>query len=128
MAKNKKAKKIFILEDDSFSIKIYTSRLTKAGYEVATTSTADEVIRLAEDFDPDLFMLDIMVQTGNGFDVIQSLRKHKKFKKTPIITLSNLGDENDIARATKLGANKYFVKSNTRFAEVIEKIDTLMKK
>ena len=70
MADDKKAKKIFILEDDSFSIKIYTSRLTKVGYEVTSTPNANEVSRLAEDFSPDGRALYYTTDEGSEFSYI----------------------------------------------------------
>jgi DNA-binding response OmpR family regulator len=120
-------KKIFIVEDDSFSIKIYSSYLEKGGFEVIATPQASEVIRLAKKTKPNLFIIDLMLQDGDGFEVIESLRKTAGFKKTPIIALSNLGQDDDINRATKKGANKYFIKSNVRFQEVIETIKKMIK-
>ena len=128
MADSTDKKKILILEDDSFSQKIYISRLNKENYAVTGTPSAVEVIRLAKKIKPDLFIVDMMVQDGNGFDVVKELRGLKEFKKTPIIALSNLGQEDDIVRAAKAGIDKYFVKSNTRFQEVLEEINKLIKK
>ena len=68
----------------------------------------------------------MMVQDGNGFDAVLDLRKIGSLKKTPIITLSNLGNEDDIVRAAKIGIDKYFVKSNTRFQEVVDEIAKLI--
>lgn len=121
-------KKILILEDDSFSQKIYISRLNKENYEVTGTPSATETIRLAKQIKPDLFIIDLMVQDGNGFDVVKELRSQKEFKKTPMIALSNLGQEDDIVRAAQAGIDKYFVKSNTRFQEVVDEIKKLISK
>ena len=113
-------KKILIVEDDKFSLKLYSHLLGEEGYEIIATPRASEVARLAEENKPDLFIVDIMLQDGNGFNIIKKIRAIADFKKTPIIALSNLGQEADIDEAKKNGANEYFVKSNTRFQEVID--------
>jgi CheY-like chemotaxis protein len=56
----------------------------------------------------------------DGFAVLAALRTRKD--NTPVIVSTNLGQEEDIERAKKLGAQDYFVKSNTPIAEVIEHI------
>ena len=123
----KSQKKILIIEDDKFSLKLYSHLLGEEGYEVIATPNAGEVIRLTKADKPDLFIVDLMLQDGNGFSIIKSIRSTKGFKKTPIIVLSNLGQESDINEALKKGADKYFVKSNIRFAEVVDTVKKMIK-
>ena len=122
-----KNNKILIVEDDKFSLKLYSNLLTKEGYEIYATPNANDVSRLIKEKKPNLFIIDLMLQDGNGFDLIKNIRNTTGYKKTPIIVLSNLGQEADIAEATKKGATKYFVKSNVRFQEIIETIKKLLK-
>ena len=124
MSKNKK---VLIVEDDQFSLKLYTHLLSEAGYKIVATPNANEVIRLAKKDKPSLFIIDLMLQDGNGFSLIKEIRSTVGFKKTPIIVLSNLGQESDIDEAIKKGANKYFVKSNVRFQEVVETVKKMIK-
>lgn len=123
----KKNKKILIVEDDQFTLKLYAHLLEEEGFAVIKTPTSKEVMRLALSDKPDLFIIDLMLVEGDGFKVIKELRKTNQFKKTPIIVLSNLGQETDINEAVANGANKYFVKSNTRFQEVVETVKKLIK-
>ncbi|HBU07355.1 MAG TPA: response regulator [Candidatus Magasanikbacteria bacterium] len=122
----KTKKKILIVEDDQFTIKLYTRLLTDVGYQIISTPAASEALSLAKLEKPDLIIVDLMLLDGNGFDVIKQVRKDKTLGKVPIITLSNLGQETDINEAIKKGSNKYFVKSNTRFEEVVEAVKKLI--
>ncbi|HLD28478.1 MAG TPA: response regulator [Patescibacteria group bacterium] len=122
----KQAKKIMIIEDDSFSLKLYASYLEKEGFAVIATPQADEVLRLAKQAKPNLFIVDLMLQGGDGFILVDKIRHTAGFKNTPIIVLSNLGQDSDITRAKKLGANKYFIKSNVRFQEVVDTVRELV--
>jgi DNA-binding response OmpR family regulator len=119
-------KKILILEDDKFCLKIYSNLLTEEGYEVISTPRADEVARLATE-KPNLFIVDLMLEGGNGFDVITEIRGLPGFKETPIMVLSNLGQDSDIEEAKKRGASEYLVKSNTRFQQVADVVKKLIK-
>ncbi|KKQ27389.1 MAG: Response regulator receiver protein [Candidatus Magasanikbacteria bacterium GW2011_GWC2_37_14] len=119
-------KKILIVEDDSFTIKLYTRLLSDEGFEVISTPAANEACGLAKREKPNLIIMDLMLTDGNGFEVIKQIRKETSLKKIPIITLSNLGQETDIDEALKKGSNKYFVKSNTRFEEVVKAVKELI--
>ena len=114
----KQKKRIFIVEDEGFSINFYKNRLTAAGYEVGMTPQVSEAMRLIKDFKPNLVIVDLMLKDGNGFDLISEIRSTKGFKKLPVIVLSNLGQDSDIDEAKKRGANKYFVKSDTKFQDI----------
>ena len=119
-------KKILIVEDDEFTIKLYTRLLTDAGYQIVNTTNASEALDMAKREKPNLIIMDLMLMDGNGFEVIKQIRNEKNLNNVPIITLSNLGQETDINEAIKKGSNKYFVKSNTRFEEVVEAIKNLI--
>jgi len=121
------AKKILIVEDEPFTIKLYTRLLTSEGFEVTATPETKEAARLAKTIKPNLVIVDMMLQDGDGFDVIKDIRKIPEFKKTPILVLSNLGQEIDINEAKKVGANQYLVKSNVKFEEVIETVKKMLK-
>lgn len=122
----KTKKKILIVEDDQFTIKLYTRLLTDNGYETISTPAASEALGLARREKPNLIIMDLMLVDGNGFEVIKQIRKDKNLSTVPIITLSNLGQETDINEAIKKGSNKYFVKSNTRFEEIVEAVKELI--
>ena len=64
-----------------------------------------------------------MVLPGmNGFEILEQLRKDKSTKKTPVIILSNLGQDADIAKGKELGVIDYFVKSDISIHDVVKKI------
>lgn len=118
-------KKVLIIEDNATTLHIYARKLSGAGYEVIETPTAKDVSRLIETHHPDAIILDLMLQDGDGFDILKTLRSTSPTQKTPIIVLSNLSQQKDIDEATNTGADKYFVKSETNLSEVVEALDSL---
>jgi len=121
-----KTKKILILEDERLTLKLYSHLLEDEGYEVLATPQANEALRLVKEFKPDLCIVDLMLQDGDGFSVVKQIRGTAGFKKTPILVLSNLGQETDIDEAKKKGANEYMIKSNTRFEDIIAKVKKMI--
>ena len=120
-------KKILIVEDDPFTQKLYNSFFAKEGFEVKIAPAIDETKTAANEMKPDLVIVDIILQGDDGFSVIKWLRSQPDYQKTPIIVLSNLGQDADINQAMKLGADKYIVKNKMRLQEISEVIREFIK-
>ena len=101
--------------------------MTEAGFDVVFTPIATEAVEFVKLHKPNIIIMDLMLKDGNGFDAIRAIRALPNIKQVPIITLSNLSQDADIKEALKIGANKYFVKSNTRFQTIIETINEMLK-
>jgi len=59
---------------------------------------------------PDLIVLDFHLPGMNGLEILQELRRHKKTRHIPVVMLSSLGSDGDIARCLAAGANSYVQK------------------
>lgn len=117
-----KHKKILLVEDDRFLSSLLKSRLEKDGdFEVALATSGDEALAELERTTPDLIILDIILPGKSGFEILEELRA-KPGAQVPVIVMSNLGQEADVARGRELGAVEYFVKSNTPIDDLIAKI------
>ena len=116
------SKKILLIEDDPDIQNMYTDKLTFEGYEVLQSLDGKEGLLLAKKEDPDLILLDIMLPKGmNGFDVLEEIRKDNDLKDTPVIVLTNLDTEEEVAE--KVGASDYLVKANTELNELMDMIE-----
>lgn len=82
-------KKILYLEDDTdMQLVMALSLEDIGGYTLKTCSSADEVLVEVKGFNPDLFLLDIMLPDTNGFELLAKIRKINEFKETPAIFIS----------------------------------------
>ncbi len=122
----KKPHKILVVEDETFLVKIYSVKLKKVGYDVSIATDGEEAVRLAAEVKPDLILLDLILPKMNGFEALERMRANPLNKKTPVIVLSNLGQEEDIKRAEALGANDYLVKANFSIQDVIAKMEEVL--
>jgi DNA-binding response OmpR family regulator len=124
-AMNKKL--ILIAEDEVAYGKILKNTLEKEGYDVAVAVNGDEVLKLARARKPVLVILDLIMPMKNGFEVLAEMKKDEKLKGINVIALSNLGQEEDVEKAKKLGADDYIIKSDETFYNVIQKIKKQLK-
>jgi len=101
---------IIVLEDDADIANLVQHHLQLAGFIVRVCSTGDQVIPLARKQPPTLFLLDIMVPGGSGFEVCRQIRESRDLASIPIIFLTAKASEEDRVRGLDLGADDYIAK------------------
>lgn len=121
-----KKKLILIAEDESAYRRILKDSLEKEGYRVVVVSNGDKLLNYAKLKESSLVILDLIMPVKNGFEVLAEMKQNKQLKLIPIIALSNLGQEEDIEKAKKLGAAEYIVKSDETIYKVMDKINRLL--
>ncbi|HEY4515113.1 MAG TPA: response regulator [Candidatus Paceibacterota bacterium] len=131
VSQNKKPdmKTILIVEDDRFLREIAVQKLQAEGFNIATATAGNEALDyLRANIRPDVVILDLILPGMSGFEVLQNIKTTESLKSIPVLILSNLGQEEDIEKAKKLGADDYLVKANFSFAEIIKKIRAITDK
>lgn len=120
------AKKILLAEDDEFLSSLLHNRLLREGFTVALAKNGDEVVELLKSFKPDLVLLDIILPGKLGFEILEDMRQDPKISKIPFMVMSNLGQDEDIAKAKRLGAIDYFVKARIVIDDLIKRIASFL--
>lgn len=116
-------KKILIVEDDNFLVRMLSKTIEAEGYEVVMAGTGEEGWRKASsDTAIRLILLDIMLPDLDGFEVLKRIRQYEPTKNTPVIIVSNLGQPEDQERGKALGATDYIIKSNVSLDEVAARV------
>lgn len=108
---SKTAKRILVAEDEKPLAHALELKLSKAGFTVKNAYDGEEAISFLQKEDFDVLILDLMMPKKDGFAVLEELKKMGK--KTHVIVLSNLAQEEDKKKVMALGAADYFIKSNT---------------
>lgn len=119
-------KKILIAEDDHFLATAYKIKLTKAGYDVLLTADGQEAISAVDSYHPDLIILDLIMPIKDGFAVLEELKNNPLWQSIPVIVASNLGQKEDMEKATNLGAAEFVVKSDLSLEELLGKIRKIL--
>lgn len=119
---------ILLVEDDEMLHTMYTQKFTKEGYEVLSGYNGAEGIQMAEEHQPAIILLDIIMPKMDGFVALKKLKKNEATKDIPVILLTNLGQEEDIRKGKELGAADYFIKANHTPQEVVDKVKEVIGK
>jgi len=118
--------KILIIEDDKFLRELITQKVGQEGYKVLGAVDGEEGLKMAGEEQPSLILLDLILPTMDGFDVLRKLKEQEVTKNISVIILSNLGQKEDIDKGMQLGATDYMVKAHFTPGEIIEKIKSIM--
>ncbi len=116
---------ILVAEDEPAIAKALELKLTHAGYQVTLAPDGAAALAAIKDGSFDMLLLDLIMPKTDGFGVLETLQGKKS--KLPVIVLTNLGQEEDLERAKKLGASDYFVKADTPIAEVVSHVEGKLK-
>ena len=115
-------KKILLVEDDNALAEVYRSRLELEGFDVQRVANGEVALSTAQEFKPDLIVLDAMMPKINGFDVLDILRNTPEMSDVRIVMLTALSQLKDKERAKELGADDYLVKSQVVISDVVDRI------
>ncbi|MBF0468263.1 MAG: response regulator [Desulfamplus sp.] len=108
-ALNQKKPLILIVDDEAVNIELLREIVEKY-YEVIATKNPLKAIELAEKFQPDLVLLDIMMPEMDGWEVCRKLRSNPKTAKTGIFFVTAKTDPADRIKSFQAGAQDYITK------------------
>lgn len=124
-SKTKKAS-ILIVEDDKFLRDLLVHKLEEAGYSIEVAIDGEEGLKKIEQMKPNLVLLDLILPGIDGFGVLEQMRKSGLLDKSPVIILSNLGQQEEVERGLGLGARDYMIKAHFTPQEVAERIKKVL--
>ena len=99
---------LLAVDDERDIVELISRFAEHEGHTIDMASSGAEALRLCQQNDYDLIILDIMMPEMDGFTVCKKLREEKK---TPVILLSALGAEYDKLMGFELGIDDYVVKT-----------------
>jgi diguanylate cyclase (GGDEF)-like protein len=117
--------RILVAEDDPLSAGILLHRLEKEGFEVLHFPDGAQALEGALANQVSMAILDVKMPGMDGFELLERLRKIPAYYKLPIMMLTSMGREEDIARGFDLGADDYMVKPFSP-AEVLARVRRLL--
>ena len=100
-------KSILLVDDDQRLRELLKDYLSEKNFQVFTSEDFNEAKEILEFFIFDLIILDRMMPTGDGINLIKDI---KKASKTPIIMLTAMGENNDKVDGLKTGTDDYLSK------------------
>ncbi len=121
-AKTTPVTRVLCVEDEHFISELYVRALTKAGYQVDVELDGRKGLAAAQTDAYDIILLDLMIPSITGIEVLRTLRDPKQTPKmhAKVIITTNLEQSEDIRADIEAQADGYIVKAEITPRELVE--------
>ena len=107
--------RLMVVDDEAHNRKLLRMVLRAGDYEFVEAENGKDALDIMSREPVDLLLLDLMMPTPNGFDVIQEMKRSDALRDVPFIVASASSAPEDIERSLSMGAVDYFTKPLTEF-------------
>ena len=101
---------ILAIDDEPDVLRVLQTVLERSGFNVATSTNGTDGLIKAHVENPDLILLDIMMEEMDGWETLRLLKLDEQSQSIPVIILSARAEPKDKIRALQEGAVDYIVK------------------
>lgn len=108
---DKRKKSILIVEDEPELAEIYQILLKQAKYDVQVAHNGKEALKIAEEYEPNLVLLDLRMPVMDGVAFLEEFDLKNKHPNVKVVVFSNYDMQDEIDDAYRLGADRYFLKA-----------------
>jgi two-component system response regulator RegX3 len=116
--------RVLLAEDEESFVDALVIGLTNEGFRVIVARDGAEALRLYDETDPDILLLDLMLPKMSGIDVCRSIRARSR---VPIIMVTAKGTEIDTVVALEMGADDYVTKPY-RLRELVARMRAVLRR
>jgi signal transduction histidine kinase len=117
---------VLIVDDDPTARETLVAMLEGEGYDLQLAKDGIQALRMLEQVQPDLILLDIMMPGMDGFEVCRRIRSTPALAEVPIIILTALDDRDSLLRGIESGADDFLTKPVDR-RELIARLRTIIR-
>ena len=103
-------RQVLLVEDDATTSSIIEYRLTRDGFEVSPFYNGEDAHQASEGVNYDLIILSVKLPGMDGLELLSYLRKSPANRSTPVIFLTNVGQEQEVIKGFGSGADDYIQK------------------
>jgi len=101
---------ILVVEDEAHIRRVLEYNLKLDGYEVYLAEDGTTGLKIANDKNPDVILLDWLMPVMDGIQVLTKLKINKNTKHIPVLMLTAKGMLSDVTKALEMGADDYITK------------------
>lgn len=116
--------RILLVDDEPLIVDSLSYSLEREGFDVKSAMDGNQALEYANDYDPDLIVLDLLLPDISGFEVCRRLREKSA---TPVIMLTALGEEIDRVQGLEVGADDYLAKPFS-FRELLARVRATLRR
>ena len=112
---------VFVVDDDTVSRHVLIQALASAELPHVAVGSGTEALAQIEKVRPSLVLLDLVMPPPDGYQVLRILRARPETRDLPVVVMTALDAEDEIARAFEAGADD-FVRKPFKTAELVARI------
>ena len=116
--------KILIVDDSPTEVHIFSTALSEAGHDVLVATDGEEGVKKANEQQPDLILMDVVMPGLNGFQATRKIHRNAATRHIPIIIVTTKDQDTDREWGMRQGARDYLVKP-VDMKELLQKVDLL---
>lgn len=102
--------KILLVDDDPDILELLEYNLVREGFQIKTAENGQIAIEVAEEFLPDMILMDVMMPEMDGIEAGRIIKQMKNLKNTYLIYLTARTEEFSEIAAFEIGADDYITK------------------
>ncbi len=119
-------KKMLIVEDEGDILELLSAIFEDIGdYEILCARDGEEAIRMAQDDNPDIILLDILLPKMNGYEVCQSVKSDPTMSHIKVLVISGVAQKSNRQKAREVGADAFIAKPFDPIA-LVKKVEELL--
>lgn len=119
---NHMKKIILIVEDEVDMREAIATALENEGFHVVTASNGQEGVQKANEFEPDLILLDLLMPIMDGHTALKNIRESEWGQTAKVIILTAMDDVANLGSAYEAGILDYVTKSEISLADLVYKV------
>lgn len=128
VAKSSKRVRILIVEDDRDLAELLITLFERHDIETFLARTGREAIRLSQEVNPDLLILDLILPETDGFTVVDWLQQHNQLCSTPLVVYSAKDLQQSERNRLKLGHTEFLTKGRVTTQEFEQRVMELLQR
>lgn len=120
-------RRVVVVEDDQDIQYLYQLKLEREGFNVAVASNGVEGLRVIEEFQPDIVLLDIMMPIMNGAEMLARMRSQEWGSEARVVILTNISKDEAPQALRMLHVDRYIVKAHHTPAQVVDVVHEILR-
>lgn len=101
---------VLAVDDNEMNRDLLSRRLCRQGHEVLVASDGLEALEMLAKHSFDLVLLDVMMPRMNGYEALEKMKEHPRWRDIPVLMISALTEVDSVVRCIELGADDYLPK------------------
>jgi two-component system chemotaxis sensor kinase CheA len=117
-------KRTVLVVDDSLTTRVLEKNILEAaGYDVAVATSGREALDILGQMECDLAIVDIQMPQMDGYELTRRIRASADYRDLPVVIVTSMDAERDVARGLEAGADAYIKKSSFDQRELLSVIE-----